>query len=81
LKNNVVKHADATELSIQVMKSKKGISISVEDNGVGFDYKSAIQKSSFGLKSVKARIERLNGKLNPSTSVGHGTCMMIDIPV
>ncbi|HYF30608.1 MAG TPA: sensor histidine kinase [Chitinophagaceae bacterium] len=58
--NNVVKHAKASEVVINVDVSDK-LCISIQDNGVGVDFET-IRRFGNGLKNMKSRLERINGK-------------------
>lgn len=80
--NNVVKHARATETTIQLIKYPTYINISVEDDGKGFDFEKAkANGSGIGMRNLVSRIEYLNGKLNIDSAEGKGTTIMIDIPI
>lgn len=80
--NNVVKHASATKLTVQLIKFSDTINITIEDNGKGFDYKKAVtEKHGLGLGSVLARIEYLKGKVHFDSGTGKGTTVILDIPL
>lgn len=79
LVSNVLKHADSSELTIQLNKHDKHLNIIVEDNGKGFDVQEVTQKSGMGLKNVESRIYGLGGTLNLDSSIGHGTTVSIDL--
>jgi signal transduction histidine kinase len=76
--NNVIKHAKASLLSIQLVKDKEGINLSIEDNGVGFDKNST--KNGIGLENIKSRIALINGEIEYDTAIGKGTLVNIFIP-
>lgn len=81
---NVIKHANATELVLEISKSAKYYSISVRDNGVGFvSSKKIITENSggFGLLSIKERIENFRGHFYLSSEPGKGTLAKIEIPL
>lgn len=77
--NNVIKHAKATKLSIQLQKDDDGISLAIEDNGVGFNPK--ISESGIGLSNIKSRITFINGTVEYDSSLGKGTLVNIFIPL
>ncbi len=83
--NNVVKHAHATKVNLQIMKEDhKRFMICVKDNGVGFDKHKATGKSmtgGFGLFAVKERIENLSGALEIISVKEKGTKVKIFIPL
>jgi len=78
LVNNVIKHANANLLSIQLFKDADGIALTIEDNGVGFDAKTS--KNGIGLENIKTRIALIKGELEYDTEVGKGTLVNIFIP-
>src|SRR5690606_40268143 len=73
---NSLKHANAKQIDVLVMKNKSILSINIEDNGVGYDlHKNGKSK---GLKSVVERIEKIDGKINIESS-NAGTSAFISI--
>lgn len=81
LVSNVIKHARADKISIQVNRFEDMINIMVEDNGVGFDVEKARQEGGIGLRNVASRVHELEGTLDFDSSPGKGTTVTIDIPV
>jgi two-component system NarL family sensor kinase len=80
--NNVVKHAQASEATVQLIKYPTYINISVEDDGKGFDVEKAkASERGIGMRNLISRIEYLNGTLNIDSSEGKGTTIMIDVPL
>lgn len=80
--NNVVKHADATKLTVQLVRYPDYINLTVEDNGKGFDTARATdEKTGIGLGSIAARVEYLKGKMDIDSREGKGTTVVVDIPV
>jgi PAS domain S-box-containing protein len=78
---NVAKHAKATEVSVKLSGSSKGIGLSVIDNGKGFDAndKSGHQEG-LGLISMQERLRLLNGFLNIHSRPADGTKVCAWIP-
>lgn len=62
LVNNALKHAQATEIGVQLVQEDRRLSFTVQDNGVGFDPEAA--KSGMGLQNVRQRIEAFGGVLH-----------------
>jgi signal transduction histidine kinase len=77
--NNIIKHSGATEVAIQLIKSKSKLLLIVEDNGHGFDSKS--KGDGIGLMNIKSRLNTINGKVNFEPSPNSGTVATIRIPV
>jgi signal transduction histidine kinase/ligand-binding sensor domain-containing protein len=80
--NNVVKHSRASTARFEVCKEDGVLRMTVEDNGVGFNYDAAINGSSsgFGLANLRERVRLLGGSLKIETAPGKGTRLAIDIP-
>lgn len=81
LVNNVIKHANASELFIQLIKHDDNIVMLVEDNGTGFEVNNKLEQSGIGLKNIKARIEFLNGKIHWDSTINRGTTVNLEIPL
>ncbi|KAA1245863.1 tetratricopeptide repeat protein [Aquimarina sp. RZ0] len=77
---NILKHANATEISIQLLKKEAIINITVIDNGDGFDTTHIHTFSGMGIKGIQSRVENLNGEVLFDSGRGNGTTVTIDIP-
>ena len=75
--NNVFKHAQATELIINITK-KENIQVIITDNGMGFA-SSTNDSNSFGLSSLQTRANEINAKLNIETEINKGTSVTLMI--
>ncbi len=79
LVNNILKHADATTALVQIIRNNNNLSITVEDNGKGFD-KSILQNNQgMGYLNLKNRVAYMNGSIDIQTSSGKGTSVNIEI--
>jgi len=80
--HNTIKHSKATVLQIHIRQQKENIHISTHDNGVGFDYdKSLAAEGGIGLRSLKSRVEIMNGKLFVESRKNKGTSYIFQIPL
>lgn len=79
--NNVIKHAGANALDIQLTKDEEGINVMIEDNGKGFNAANLETFEGIGLKNIKSRVEYLKGTVDFSSNIGSGTLVAIHIPV
>lgn len=75
--NNAVKHAQATAIKVQLMVDSGVISLTVQDNGAGFDPKTV--KSGSGLENIRTRVSAYNGKINIYSAPNKGTEISIEI--
>ena len=80
LVSNIVKHANANQISIQLLQHENEITLMVEDNGIGFDTSSKDEMNGLGLKNIQSRIAFLNGQFNIDSATGKGTTVVIEIP-
>lgn len=78
--NNTIKHAAADMLDMTIIKDEDGVSITIEDNGKGFDIVQAKAKDGIGLQNIVTRIQYLKGSIEWDTAPGKGTVVMIQIP-
>ena len=83
LVTNIVKHANAKEIDIQIIKNQRNLNIMVEDDGKGFSLKiSDLEKTDdSGLKNIYTTIQELDGELNIDSYINKGTTIIIDIPL
>jgi two-component system NarL family sensor kinase len=79
--NNVIKHAGANALDIQLTKDEDGINVMIEDNGKGFDTANIETFDGIGLKNIRSRVEYLKGSVDFSSNLGSGTLVAIHIPL
>lgn len=73
--NNILKHARAKVININIDDCNDTIRVSVDDDGVGFD--TSKRKSGVGLTNIKTRSELFNGEVKITSSPGNGTLLSI----
>lgn len=80
---NVRKHALATRVLVRVERAEGGLQISIEDNGRGFDASRLDRNEgrSFGITSMRERIERAGGRFSIESEPGAGTRIVVSLPV
>lgn len=78
LLNNAVKHSGATTILAQVMRHNNNLSITVEDNGKGFNMASTDISKGAGLANIQSRVDYLKGQLDIKTEPGKGTSVHIE---
>jgi two-component system NarL family sensor kinase len=80
LVNNILKHANAQTALIQLIRKNDALSITVEDNGKGFD-KTILQNSDgIGYLNLQNRVTYLGGTIDIQSGIGNGTSVNIEIP-
>ncbi len=76
LLNNILKHARATQVIIQFNRHQEKLSITIEDDGQGFNVSE--ENAGAGLKTIQSRVSYLNGELNIDSAQGLGTTVMME---
>ncbi len=77
--NNTMKHAAAKTAIVQVTKTDGSISITVEDDGKGFDPVILKTGRGIGWSNIQSRVEYLKGKLDVQSEPGKGTSVLIEL--
>jgi signal transduction histidine kinase len=81
LTHNVVKHAKADKLFLQLIDQPNQLMLTVEDDGVGFSSKGAGTDSGIGLENIDSRVAYLKGEIQYDSSPGHGTTVTLTVPL
>ena len=76
--NNIIKHSNASYVSVQLFKNQDKVILVVEDNGVGINKRN---EKGHGLLNIKNRVNTLNGEVNLEPSPNSGTLATIRIPL
>jgi two-component system, NarL family, sensor kinase len=79
--NNTMKHAVAKNAIVQITKSDDQLSVTVEDDGKGFDTTIINKPSGMGWGNITNRVEFLKGKLDVDSAYGKGTSVHIEINI
>lgn len=83
--NNAIKYADSTHIIVQLSHSNNILSITIDDNGKGFDMSEAEKKrnseSGMGLLFMKERIQYINGRVFINSIIDEGTRVTFNIPI
>lgn len=80
LLNNIVKHADATDIDVAIVYNTDGLVIIVKDNGKGFNSADNNAAKSLGLANMRNRMKLINGYININSAAGRGTTVMLELP-
>ena len=79
LVNNIMKHAQARQAIVQVTTDAKQISITVEDDGKGFDPEKLDIGRGIGWLNIRSRVDYLKGKIDTRSQPGEGTSVHIEL--
>jgi NarL family two-component system sensor histidine kinase LiaS len=78
--SNALRHAKATKLTLKLHCPGETIRLMIQDNGVGFDLNERKQ-TSYGLASMRERVNEIGGTLSIITAPGKGTRIDIRVPL
>lgn len=79
--NNIIKHAEAKESTVELYRVEDMIVLVVEDDGQGFDTRMLNQgESGLGLISMQERVNAFDGELLISSKKGTGTEIVVEVP-
>jgi signal transduction histidine kinase len=78
LLNNIIKHAQATEAIVQFNRDANRLTVTVEDNGRGFNLQETDNKNHAGLETIKSRVSYLNGNISIDSKQEVGTTVMME---
>ena len=88
--SNVVRHASAKNVNVEVKKNAGSIEITVSDDGKGFDANGAMERKpihapgeglhGFGLSSMAERVRIIGGTMKIESRVGSGTMVQVSLP-
>lgn len=77
---NVERHAQATRVDVRLDQRDDALRLTVSDDGIGFDPGESIGRDSFGLVTIRERVESLGGDVRVASSAGVGTNVEVTIP-
>ncbi|RZL44237.1 MAG: hypothetical protein EOP00_20635 [Pedobacter sp.] len=78
--NNMIKHANASYISIDIKKANENMLIAIKDNGDGFDTSKIDDSKGIGWKNISARVHLMDGDMNIKSEKLIGTQIEISIP-
>jgi signal transduction histidine kinase len=78
--NNIVKHAQAKNVIVQLTQYDTYINVLIEDDGIGFDKNLVLKEHGIGLNNIFSRVDYMKGTVDIDTKPRAGTVINIDIP-
>jgi PAS domain S-box-containing protein len=79
--HNVGKHSQASRAAVRLTRTPEGISLTMSDNGVGFDLAGNYVSRGIGIQSMKERTRMLGGTLEVLSRPQHGTQIAVTLPL
>lgn len=81
LLSNIVRHANASFYTMQIIFDEEKITLILGNNGTGFNINQKLKKGSLGLLDIRERVSAFNGTLTITSSPGTGTETIIEMPI
>ncbi|MCL5735178.1 MAG: histidine kinase [Actinobacteria bacterium] len=78
---NVVRHAEATRVSVRLTKGPHSVILRISDNGKGIRESQIVNPRAFGLLGMRERAREWSGELRVSGTPGKGTVVTLGIPL
>jgi len=78
---NVARHAKATHVEIELKQNGKEATLSVSDDGIGFDFRQQAPTVGHGLANLRSRANDLQGSFEVVSSPGSGTTISLTLPI
>lgn len=78
---NVVRHAEASHVTVQVGRHAGRLLVTVHDNGKGVDAERLLNQESWGIRGMLERARHFGGELSITGSLEQGTTLSLDLPM
>ena len=78
--NNILKHAQASQIRLSLQPTETGVRLKIQDNGLGFDPDATLPQG-YGLQGMRERAEQLGGTLQVQSQPNSGTSIIAEIPL
>lgn len=78
--NNIIKYGNATTIEVQLVADDDEVSVTVEDNGEGFDTRILKQGIGYGWRNIQSRSKLIKAQLEVDSTPGYqGTTLMLSL--
>jgi len=77
--NNILKHAQATQVQVNLHQTRQQVILEIIDNGLGFNLQEGLESGGMGLTGMQNRVLDLDGRLDIETHPGEGTRLYIEV--
>jgi signal transduction histidine kinase len=77
--SNIVRHANASEVYVDLHETTKELTLVISDNGQGFPTNQP--SNGNGLHNIRQRVRQLDGSIDLMSQPGHGTTLTISLPI
>jgi len=78
---NTARHSKASKVTVDIKHDNRYVTMSIFDNGIGFNLESNKKGNTYGMIGMKERVSILNGELKIESGPGFGTLITVEIPL
>jgi signal transduction histidine kinase len=78
---NVVRHSQADSVNVTLYFGEDRFKMKVQDNGIGFDPEKADEGGGMGLRGIRERVQRMNGKLHVESTPQKGAIIVVTVRI
>jgi len=75
--NNILRHAQAKMVELDIKMKRVNVTLEITDDGIGFD--PQVDMGGMGLKNMRERVKQIDGKLKIDSSTGKGTKITVTV--
>lgn len=79
--SNIIRHAQANRVTIQLIEHEDMLQLLIEDNGIGFDQRLKQRSKGYGLINIEQRVLTLGGQVRIESNPNSGTAIIVEIPL
>jgi signal transduction histidine kinase len=79
--NNVVKHAHADTIELNIFVKENWVRLNILDNGIGFDINHPSNSSGMGISNIRERVKKIGGLMEIKSVIHQGTCLTVSCPI
>ena len=78
---NILRHANATNISVEIIKSTDNLFMTITDNGVGFEIDKVDTLNHHGLLGIRERALAIGGEFTIDSAIGKGTTITVAVKI
>jgi signal transduction histidine kinase len=78
--SNVLLHANASRVDVILSERNNSLSVTIEDDGIGFIPENSASQNRLGLFGMRERVEMLGGRISIESGLGKGTTIQVEVP-
>lgn len=77
--NNIVRHANATDIKVLIVEIDNGFKVSISDNGIGFDTDLLKEQAGLGIRNMMERAKMIDAEIEIESTPGRGSTVILKV--